>query len=125
MYETVIMVKAGRVFTYEEIDAIVHEVSGSDKRRLEVTSGSWIIHTGSNYLPYLRIDHHVAPHIKEESQELARNFGLDCAHCVDRYEMEGNDPDTALFNDFLLITEKLHQTGKLIVFDAAQGELYH
>lgn len=42
---------------------------------------------------YLQIDYHSAPRIKEESEEIAEQFGLLCRDSTTRYEMRGDDPD--------------------------------
>lgn len=119
MYETLIMLKPGESFTPAEMAAVVRDVSAMSDAHFESQTNSCVLRSGNSYL---QIDYHSAPHIKEESEEIAEQFGLSCADCTTRYEMEGDDPDMLFFNDYLLINEKLVGTGKFIVFDSVEGK---
>src|SRR5687767_13744404 len=103
------MLKPGESFTPKEMAAIVREIASSGDGEFESQGSSCIIR-GQD--AYLQIDYQSAAHIKEESEEIAEQFGIPCAACTVRYEMEGDDPDMLFFNDYLLINEKLYATGK-------------
>ena len=74
--------------------------------------------------PDLQIDHNNAPDVIEESQEIADDFDIACAACAVRFEISGDDPDMKLFNDYLLVVEKLEATGSFYIFDQSEEELF-
>jgi hypothetical protein len=119
VYETLLMLKPGQSFTPKEMAALVREVSAAGEGRFESQRGSCAIRAQD---AYLQIDFADGVHIKQESGEIAAEFGIPCANCTVRYEMEGNDPDMQFFNDYLLINEKLYVTGKFVIFDQVEGK---
>jgi hypothetical protein len=66
---------------------------------------------------------HNAGHVVEESNEIAERFGVPSQGCRARFEMAGDDPDMELFNDYLLINERLQDTGKFVIFDTQECKL--
>ena len=72
----------------------------------------------------LTIEFNDAPHVVEESQEIAEAFGIPCGQCDARFEMSGDDPDMELFNDYLLVNERLDAAGCFFVFDPTEGKLF-
>ena len=64
-----------------------------------------------------------APHVVDESNEIAEQFAIPCAGCHTRLEMSGDDPDMELFNDYLLINERLQETGQAVIFDTQECKL--
>ena len=62
-------------------------------------------------------------HVAEESAEIAEEFQVPCQGCEARFEMSGDDPDMDLFNDYLIINERLQEAGSFVIFDPNQGKL--
>ncbi|MCY2995927.1 MAG: hypothetical protein NTY19_49965, partial [Planctomycetota bacterium] len=73
---------------------------------------------------YLRVDYNDEPHVIEESKEIAVDCGIPCGQCAARYEMSGDDPEMELFNDYLLVSERLDATGQFLLFDQVEGKLF-
>lgn len=59
--------------------------------------------------------------VKEESDEIAKEYEVPCAGCVRRIEVNGNNKDMELFNDFLLGIEAVQSLGDAIAFDTNSG----
>jgi len=121
LYETLVMIKPSCSFGLDEMDSLIHEVAKSGNADYERQDQSFIIRHAD---AYLQVDFHSASFIQEESQEIADDCGLDCAGCRERYEMEGDDPDMELFNDYVLINKRLQATGKFIIFDQVEGKQF-
>jgi hypothetical protein len=61
--------------------------------------------------------------VVNESNEIAERFGVPSQGCRTRFEMSGNDPDMTLFNDYLLINERLQAMGNFVIFDMQECKL--
>jgi len=62
-------------------------------------------------------------YVPEECHEIADQLSLPCREFRTRYEIAGKDPDMELFNDYLLLAERLQKTGQFVVFDCNRGKL--
>jgi hypothetical protein len=120
MYETLIMLKPGAAFTVDELHTVVVEVLRSGRGVVERKGSRVRVTAGSGSLD---IAWHDAAHVVEESNEIAERFGVASQGCRGRFEMEGNDPDMELFNEYLLINERLQKTGKFVIFDTQECKL--
>lgn len=77
----------------------------------------------------LEVGRSCAPHVREESQELADEFASGhpdharIAQCACRFEMSGDDdPDMDRFDDSLFVGEALERLGRVYRFDPATSE---
>ncbi len=121
MYETLIMLKSGEEFPPPEMHRLVDRVCVTGDGSLAIDGDSCIVSNGD---AFIRIDYASSDDVAVESREIAEFAGMDCAECSTRYEMHGEDMDMLLFNDYLLILERISATGKFLIFDSAQGEEY-
>lgn len=120
MYDTLIMLKPGSSFTVDDLhDLVVTAVAGGSEcverqaDLIRVTAGSG----------WLKIGWNDAPHVLEESNEIAEQLSVPCRGCVIRFEMSGDDPEMDLFNVYLIINKNLQSTGCFVIFDAQEGKL--
>lgn len=120
MYNTLIMLKPGASFTVDELHALVVDVMKSGEAVVE-REGSHVRVTAAS--GSLDIAWHNAAHVVEESDEIAERFGVPSHGCKSRFEMAGDDPDMELFNDYLLINERLQASGKFVIFDTQECKL--
>jgi hypothetical protein len=81
--------------------------------------------------PYYRIDihHSTAPHVLEESEEIADRWAGShperdrISKCRERLEISGeDDPDMEYFNDCLFVGEAAERLTKVFRFDQASAE---
>jgi hypothetical protein len=120
MYDTLIMLKPDASFTVDELHALVADVTRTKSAAVEREGSHVRVAVGS---ASLLIAWHNAAHIVEESNEIAERFGVPSQGCRARFEMAGDDPDMELFNDYLLINERLQATGKFVIFDTQECKL--
>lgn len=121
MYESLIMLKRNTTFFLDDLEIMVREVAASSAGTIERRNTSIILKSAD---AFLQIDFNNAPHVIEESKEIAKNCNIACAECVSRFEMYGDDLEMELFNDYLLINERLNDTGKFFIFDQIEGKLF-
>lgn len=119
MYETLILIKAPCKFDLNEMNDLIAEVVMGTDSAIERGERSLTIRRGN---AYIKIVLHDAPSVIEESKEISQYYGLDCAECMERFEMSGDDPDMEMFNDYLLVNKRLQKTGKVIIFDPGSGK---
>lgn len=60
---------------------------------------------------------------KEEIQEIADLFDIDCAECKSRIVMGGYDPEMDLINDYNILISRLSKNQHVILFDPLEGAL--
>jgi hypothetical protein len=120
MYDTLIMLKPDASFSVDEVHALVVDVMNSEAAAVEREGSRVRVTTGSGSLDIVWDD---AGHVVEESNEIAERFGVPSQGCRARLEMAGDDPDMELFNDYLLINERLQATGKFVIFDTQECKL--
>ena len=120
MYDTLIMLKPDATFSPDEMAMVLRNVAQSGGRTVECRGTSVIRKSGG---AYLQVDFSNGPHVIEESKEIAVAYGIPCDHCAARFEMNGDDPDMDLFNDYLLVNERLEATGNFFIFDPIEGKL--
>lgn len=120
MYQTIAMLKPGYAFSVADMHEFVKEVASSGSGNLSQSGNTSRLSLSANYLTIGFSD---APHVAVESKELADTDGLPCGQSTNRIEICGEDPDMDLFNDYLIIAEKLHGTGKFVVYDLVAGKL--
>jgi hypothetical protein len=121
MYETLIMIRPGEEFSLEDIERLVRDVISPGKAKVGRGTDCVFVESGDSYI-WIGLNHD--SYVIEESREIAREFGVDCAECASCFEMFGNDPDMGLFNYYLFINEDLEETGKFVVFDPIEGKLW-
>src|SRR5262245_24061317 len=120
MYDTLIMLKPDASFTVDELHAIVGDVMKTGAAAVEREGSLVNVTAGSGSLD---IAWHNEAHVVEESNEIAERFGVPSQGCRARFEMAGDDPEMELFNNYLLINERLQETGKFVIFDAQECKL--
>ena len=120
MYETLIMLKPGGQFSLEDMLHVVRDVASSGDACVERTGDGILLEEGTAMLGISFSD---APHVADESGEIASQFHVPCQGCAARFEMSGDDPDLDLFNDYLIINERLQETGLFVIFDPNKGKL--
>lgn len=120
MYDTLIMLKPDESFTVDELHALVFDAMRTGSAAVEREGGRVRVTAGSGSLD---IAWHNAAHVVEESIEIAERFGVPSQGCRARIAMAGDDPDMELFNDYLLINERLQATGKFVIFDTQECKL--
>ena len=121
MYETLIMLKQGEEFSPQEMHELVKDVCDTGEASFGAVDSSCVIRDDESYI---QIDYAASPDVATESKEIAEFANMDCAECTVRFEMNGQDIDMLLFNDYLLVLEKISATNKFYIFDSAQGEEY-
>jgi hypothetical protein len=120
MYDTLIMLKPNATIRIEDVHRLVSEVAASGECRIEHDGSCIHLIDGSASLVIGWSD---APHVIEESNDIAKQFAIPCTGCHTRLEMNGDDPDMELFNDYLIINERLQETGQVIIFDTEECKL--
>jgi hypothetical protein len=121
MYDVLMMIRPGTMFSRDEMLSVVTDVARSGTGAVRVVGDSIRIELGS---AFLQVDFDHAPHVLEESREIAETLGIDCAASVARFVMFGDDPGMDLFNEHVLICERLEETGRFVLFDSAQETLF-
>lgn len=118
MYETLMMLKPGQDLPPEKMEDLVRNICSAMGRSVERHGPEIIVRAGESRL---FIEFNDTPSVPAESAELAEEYGIDCAHCTARYQMSGeeNGEELELFNDALLITERLEELG-LILLDQTE-----
>lgn len=120
MYDTLIMLKPNARFRLDDLQALVSDVATAGGRvieldadcvRLVADTATIVIHWSA------------ASHVIQESNDIAKRFAIPCAGCHIRLEMSGDDPDMELFDDYMLINERLHETGQVVIFDTQDCKL--
>ena len=120
VYETFAMLKPTAKFSLDELERIVRSVAESggaevsrSGRKLRMSIGEAVLEIGENS------DYYVA----EECNEIADQLSIPRENFPTRYEFAAEDPELELFNDYLLVAERLQKTGKFVIFDCTQGKL--
>ena len=121
MYDTLIMLKPDASFTVDELHAlIVNVVKAAGSAAVEREGSHVRVTAGSGSID---ITWRNSAYVVEESNEIAERFGVPLQGCRARFEMSGDDPEMELFNDYLLINERLQATGKFVIFDKQECKL--
>lgn len=115
MYEALVMLKPGNTFSVDEMEALVKKVTAATVRR---ESDSVIVETESAGFD---IDYNDEPYVVEESIEITGDSGIDCYASTVRFEVQGEDPEMELFNDYLLVMETLDKMDKFVIYDPTEG----
>jgi hypothetical protein len=121
MYDTLIMLKPDATFSLEDMESILRDVAESGEGLVERQGTSIFLRSSDSYL---QIDFNNEPFVIEESKEIAADRDIACGECAARFEMASDDPDMELFNDYLLVNERLDETGNFLIFDQAEGNLF-
>ncbi|MCL2309255.1 MAG: hypothetical protein FWC42_03120 [Proteobacteria bacterium] len=120
MYDTLIMLKPDAAFTVDELHALVVEMMESGEATVEREGDHVRVTSESGALD---IAWNNAAHVAEESNEIAERFNVPSQGCSSRFEIIGDDPDMDLFDDYLLINERLQGAGKFVIFDTQECTL--
>jgi hypothetical protein len=120
VYETLIMLKPGSTFSVDDLERIALDIAASDGAAVERKHSRVRITAGSAILD---IAWDAAPHVAEESNEIAERYAIPCEGCRGRFEMEGDDPEMELFNSYLMINERLQAIGCFVIFDSQECKL--
>ena len=120
MYDTLAMIKPDASFTNDDLQRVLLAVTRSGSETVAQTGTGFQIHLGQ---ALLRINRGDEPHVVAESDEITKQFGSPCRGCRSRLEMAGDDPNMDLFNTYLLLNERLQDTGKFVIFDTQQMSL--
>ena len=120
MYETLILVKPGKDLPFSEIESIARTIADtgdglfkSSPRRLAI-----VLEDEAE----LKIQLNDSADVLVESKELAAKTGIVCDKVTVRFEVSGEDPEMDLFNDYMMILEEIHATGKVILIDPVEGQ---
>ena len=120
MYDTLIMLKPNATLRIDDLHRLVCDVAAARGSQVECDSTCVRVVAGSASLVIAWSD---APQVIEESNDIAKQFAIPCTGCHTRLEMNGDDPDMELFNDYLLINERLQETGQVVIFDPQECTL--
>lgn len=119
MYETLMLLKPGCTFRPEQMEELVSDVCAGEPRTVSRENDIVYVRAGESYIQIVLND---GPDVAAEAHELADEYGVDCHECTVRYEMNGEDHDMELFNDHLIINERLEDQGCFIILYQS-GEL--
>lgn len=118
MYETFAMLKPTATFSLDELERVVRAVADSGDaevsrsgRKIRMSIGEAVLEIGENSDDY----------VAEECNEIADQLSIPRQNFPKRYEFAAEDPELELFNDYLLVAERLQQTGKFVIFDCNNG----
>ena len=120
MYDTLVMLKPGSTFTVEEMLEVVQKVAAGGVGSVTRTGSTIRLETAAGYF---ELTLNTSDYVIEESNEIAQQFGIACRDCASRFEMTGQDSDMELFNDYLIINERLQALGKFVIFDTQECKL--
>lgn len=120
MYDTLIMIKPGATFTVDEMLDVVQSVSATGAGSVELNGSTIRLTSGAGIL---EIAPNSSSYVVEESNDIAERFKIPCRDCTSRYEMSGDDAEMELFNDYLIINERLQERGKFVIFDPQECKL--
>ncbi|MEZ6142192.1 MAG: hypothetical protein R3B84_16650 [Zavarzinella sp.] len=120
MYDTLIMLKPSASFSVDEMLEVVQGVAATGDGSVE-RIGSTIRRVTS--AGHIEIVPNSSGYVIEESNEIAERFDIPCHGCATRYEMSGEDADMELFNDYLIINERLQELGRFVIFDSQECKL--
>jgi hypothetical protein len=121
MYETLMMIKPGEEFSMKAMADLVTKVCQSGEAEVKQTGGGIRV---SLQEASLMIHYADGDWVAIESEELAARFNLPVSGCLTRFEMTGRDDDMLLYNEYLLINERLEDTGLFVVFDQFSGKRF-
>ncbi len=121
MYETLIMLKPDQQFSMTEMEQLVQDVCSNGQAQVSLSGETLHVEDSG---AVLMISFSDGDWVAEEAQELAQRKNLPTQGVTVRYEMNGRDEDMQLYNDYLLINERLDATGKFIIFDQFTGQLF-
>ena len=62
-------------------------------------------------------------YVPNECNEIADLLSIPRQNFPTRYEIAAEDPELELFNDYLLVAERLQMTKKFVKFDRNKGKL--
>ena len=120
MYETFAMLKSKGTFSLEELEQMARDVASSGGAEVSRSGPVLRLTAGEASLEIRENSDYYVP---EECQEIADQLSLPRHEFPTRYEIAGTDPDMDLFNDYLLLAERLQKTGLFVNFDCNQGKL--
>jgi hypothetical protein len=120
MYETFAMLKPAAAFSLQDLERVVAEVANSGDATVSRSGKTLRMIIGD---AVLEIAENSDGYVLEESNEIASRFAIACQNCRLRYEFAAEDPDMDLFNDYLLVAERLNKTGQFVIFDCNQSKL--
>ncbi|WP_206817736.1 hypothetical protein [Chroococcus sp. FPU101] len=120
MYETLIMLKPSSTFRIDDLRRLLSDIAASEEVFVEQAGYQIRLVTETSSLNIYWND---AAHVVEESNEIAQQFAIPCTDCRVRFEMSGDDSEMELFNDYLLINQRLQETGQFVIFDAQECKL--
>ncbi len=120
MYETLAMLKPGASYSLDDLERLVTEVAQSGEAAVSRSGKTVRMVDGEAYVTFTE---NKAPYVVVESNDIAAKFAMPCKGCPSRFEIGGDDPEMELFNDYLLVAERLQGTGLFVIFDPHQCKL--
>ena len=129
MYETLILVDADSLITGDAIENALAAVYSQSKG-----AGAVVKRNGSSFKVawpefFLELGLSTAPHVLEESQEIALEFAKGrpeqdkIGRCHTRVELAGaDDPGMDYFNDYCYVVEAIEKLGTVYTFDQGSCE---
>jgi hypothetical protein len=120
VYETLAILKPTATFSLDDLERIVRDVAASGDAEVSRSGRTVRIVRGE---AYLEISENSDDYVPEECNEIADQLSIPRQNFPKRYEFAAEDPDMELFNDYLLVAERLQKTGNFVIFDRNQGKL--
>lgn len=121
MYAILAMIKDGVRFSSDDLHDVLLDITRTGKASLTRNGNLFHLVSGDGTLDLAIANE---PHVEIESNEIAESYSIPCQGSCSRIEMSGDDPDMELFNDFLLINERLQATGNFVIFDPQECKLF-
>ena len=120
MYDVIVLFKPAIDVKVENVVELAEAITTSSDAKVVQNNNIVSIENGE---AKLTLDFCNDASAKEEAQEIADLFGVDCAGCKSRVTMGGYDPEMALISDYNFLIERLSKNQHVILFDPVEGAL--
>jgi hypothetical protein len=119
MYEALAYLKPGPAFSLDELERVVRDVARSGEAEVSRSGRTVRLELGG---AVMEITENCEPEDLAVCRGIAERYSVPCDGCTACFAFFAEDPEMELFNDYLLVLERLHRTGRFVVFDYTQGE---
>ena len=120
MYDVIVLFKPAIDVKVENVVELAEAIAASGDAKVVQNKNVVSLENGE---AKLTLDFSNDASAKEEAQEIADLFDVDCAGCKSRVTMGGYDPEMMLINDYNLLIERLSKNQHVILFDPVEGAL--
>ncbi len=121
MDETLMMIKPDSVLPTELMKALVGEICRTGEAEVDCRGGQITVSLQGACLTINDAD---GDWVAVESREIAERFNIPSKDCKARYEMNGRDDEMLLYNEYLLINERLEAAGLFVIFDQYSEQFF-